>query len=65
MLTHLGADGCWCAPRSSKPLQVVKSCPGGFDSHMLSPVKGSCPASPKVVEKVAVRHFFEFLGFLS
>ena|GEM_PF-1763708 len=37
MLTHLGADGCWCAPRSSKPLQVVKSCPGGFDSHMFPP----------------------------
>ena len=33
----MGVDGCWCAPRSSKPLQVVRSCPGGFDSHILSP----------------------------
>lgn len=35
----MGVDGCWCAPRSSKPLQVVRSCPGGFDSHILSPIK--------------------------
>ena len=34
---RMGVDGCWCAPRSSKPLQVVRSCPGGFDSHILSP----------------------------
>ena len=33
----MGVDGGWCAPRSSKPLQVVRSCPGGFDSHILSP----------------------------
>lgn len=30
-------DGCWCAPRSSKPVQVVNSCPGGFDSHISPP----------------------------
>ena len=35
----MGVDGRWCAPRSSKPLQVVRSCPGGFDSHILSPIK--------------------------
>ena len=48
----MGADKCWCASRSSKPLQVVKSCPGGFDSHMLSPVKGSCLLQIPVLEKL-------------
>lgn len=33
----MGADGCWCAPRSSKPLRGVQSFSGGFDSHMFPP----------------------------
>ena len=32
-----GVDGCWCAPRSSKPVRGVKSLSGEFDSHMLPP----------------------------
>lgn len=35
----MGVDGCWCALWSSKPVWVVKSCLGGFDSHILSPNK--------------------------
>ena len=23
---HMGVEGCWCAPWSSKPVKVVKSC---------------------------------------
>ena len=33
----MGVDGCWCAPRSSKPVRGVKSLSGEFDSHMLPP----------------------------
>ena len=33
----MGVDGCWCAPWSSKPVRVVSSCLGGFDSHILPP----------------------------
>lgn len=33
----LGADGRWCAPRSSKPMREVKSLLGEFDPHMPSP----------------------------
>jgi hypothetical protein len=34
----MGVDGCWCAPWSSKPVIVVNSCLGGFDSHILPPM---------------------------
>ena len=33
----MGVDGCWCAPRSSKPVRGVKSLSGEFDPHMLPP----------------------------
>ena len=33
----MGVDGCWCAPRSSKPVRGVKSLSGEFDPHMLLP----------------------------
>ena len=35
--SHMGVDGCWCAPRSSKPVRGVKSLSGEFDPHMLPP----------------------------
>ena len=34
---RMGVDGCWCAPRSSKPVRGVKSLSGEFDPHMLPP----------------------------
>ena len=36
---HLGADGCWCALWSSKPVIAVSSCIGGFNSHTFPPDK--------------------------
>lgn len=36
----MGVDGCWCIPRSSKPLQVAKGCLGEFDSHISPPKNG-------------------------
>ena len=43
----MGVAGCWCAPWSSKPVRVVSSCLGGFDSHMLPPENyGDVSASP-------------------
>ena len=38
---HLGADGCWCALWSSKPVIAVSSCIGGFNSHTFPPNKKS------------------------
>ena len=38
---HLGADGCWCALWSSKPVIAVSSCIGGFNSHTFPPDKKS------------------------
>lgn len=34
----MGVDGCWCARWSSKPVEVVNSCFGGFDSHIFPPI---------------------------
>ena len=34
---HTGVDGCWCTPRSSKPVIGVNSFLGGFDSHVRPP----------------------------
>ncbi len=34
---HMGADGCWCASRSSKPVRTANSRLGGFDPHMPPP----------------------------
>ena len=34
---YMGVYGCWCAPWSSKPVSMVKSCLGGFDSHIFPP----------------------------
>ena len=44
---HMGADGCRCASRSSKPVRTVSSRPGGFDSHM-PPPEGRLPAAVAV-----------------
>lgn len=35
---HTGVDGCWCTPRSSKPVIGVSSFLGGFDSHARPPI---------------------------
>ena len=42
IIRHLGADGCWCALWSSKPVIVVSSCIGGFNSHTFPPKAHSC-----------------------
>ena len=41
MHLHTGVDGCWCAPRSSKPVRGARNLPGGFDSHIFPP-RTSC-----------------------
>ena len=41
IIRHLGADGCWCALWSSKPVIAVSSCIGGFNSHTFPPDKKS------------------------
>lgn len=33
----MGVDGRWCARWSSKPVEAVNSCFGGFDSHIFPP----------------------------
>ena len=37
MRRPMGVYGCWCAPRSSKPLWTARNRPGGFDSHIFPP----------------------------
>ena len=46
---HLGADGCWCALWSSKPVIAVSSCIGGFNSHTFPPDKKSKGPQTKIV----------------
>ena len=37
----MGADGCWCASRSSKPVRTANSRLDEFDPHM-PPPKPAC-----------------------
>ena len=37
MHRYMGVAGCWCAPRSSKPVRGASNLPGGFDSHIFPP----------------------------
>ena len=46
---HLGADGCWCALWSSKPVIAVSSCIGGFNSHTFPPDKKGKGPQTKIV----------------
>ena len=46
---HLGADGCWCALWSSKPVIEVSSCLGGFNSHTCPPDKKGKGPQTKIV----------------